>query len=138
MSNIALAAAVLIVGVLVGYNVRGERDAAIVSAAGDRERACKSELDGKATAVDDLRREVATQRERHEKALAATQATLAARERENTVLRDAAQTSINAIRTAAHDDASCAPLARLPVCSAVARQLWPAAVEAAAAEHSAH
>ena len=130
MSNIVLAAALLLVGALVGYNVRAERDAAIVSAAGDRERACKSELDGKATAVGDLRREVDAQRERHEKALAAAEAKGATRDHENTTLRDGAQTSINAIRTAAHDDASCAPLARLPVCSAVARQLWPAAVDA--------
>ena len=130
------AIALLFAAAVAGYAFHGDRDAGAITAAESATAVCHSALDSQKAALADVRKQLADLRERHDLAKRAAEKVLAEREAENTALGERVAALTESLRKSAHADASCAPLARLAVCSAVAGRLWPAATEAAADSHT--
>lgn len=125
----------LMLGAMAGYAYHGERDAEAIRVAEASTAVCESALAGNKTSLADVRKQLDALRERHDLAKRAAEKVLAERDAENAALGERVAALTESLRKSAHADASCAPLARLAVCSAVAGRLWPAATEAAADSH---
>ncbi len=136
-TELALAALLLLLGSIGGYWVadtlagrtieglnkqlaQAKADTAVAVAAVDATRTALGALKGKLDALQT----------RHDAMRTLGEAELAARaQRIDQLQRDAARRQSALVEKGR--DATCAELARLPVCAAVAGQLWPAAGEAA-------
>jgi uncharacterized protein HemX len=118
-----------------GYMYRGEKDAASVTTATSNVSVCQSTADAKQAALDTLGAKFADLQTRHEAAMKASTDVLDARAEEIAGLQAKAASRINTARKSSHDDPDCVSLSTLPVCTAVAGQLWPAAAQAPAAAH---
>ncbi len=129
-------AALLAAAVLAGYAWHDSRDQAAISAAQSDAAVCRSALAGNQGALADVRTKLADLQRRHDAALAAATKALDARDAETLAQRASAEARSNAIRNAAHADADCAALDRLPVCARIAGQLWPRGAAAAAGAHA--
>lgn len=130
------ALALLLVAAVAGYAFRGNRNAQAIATAQSNEAVCRSALESNGASLADVKKTLADVRKRHDEAKAAAEKVLAARDEEIAALTKAAKDKADSIRKTAYDDADCASLARLPVCSVVARQLWPGTAEAHADDHA--
>lgn len=132
LSTIAIAGvAALAIGFFFsGAHWQASRDSEALSAANANGAVCESALTSKGDAVKEIQRQLDDLRGRHARALKDSERTLAERDAEIAVLTATANEKTTIIRKAAHDDAECASLARLPVCAAIARELWPSSTAA--------
>ena len=135
--GIVLLAALALVSAVIGYAFRGDRNQVAISTAQGNEQVCQSALASNQARLADLRQQLDAQRTQHDALLAAADKGLAERDDEIKTLREAAATRASNIRESAHE-VDCAALVRMPVCTAVARELWPAAAQGAAADRHAH
>lgn len=136
-AGIALLAALALVSAVLGYAFRGDRNQVAISTAQGNEQVCQSALASNQARLADIQQQLTHQRELHDKLLAAADSALDARDDEIKTLREAADKRASNILESAHE-VDCAALARMPVCPAVARELWPAAAQGAAADRHAH
>jgi hypothetical protein len=139
MSKIGLEALVLcallfIAGVL-GYGFRGDRNQDQIRTANSNFDVCTSAMKGTQAALHVLSVKFTELQTRHEAAMTDSAAALDQRDNEITQLHSAATRRTTSARSAAHVDPDCQTLARLPVCAAVARQLWPAATQTSTGHH---
>lgn len=136
LAEIGVLTVLLLCAAIGGYAFRSDRTQAAITAAQSDTAVCQAALDSKQTALDRVGKSLADLRDRHATALADATAALDARDADIAALQAAAAHRTTTIRENAHADADCASLARLPVCAAVAGQLWPAiAAPGTAAAH---
>lgn len=125
-----LGLAVVLLSGGIGYAWRGVQDAesvaqanaAVETASGTFAAAAESQL----ATIASLDGRLADLRQRHEAMRQAADAALETRASENAALVERVARLTNDIKGSTHDP-SCAPLAALPVCAAVASRLWPEA-----------
>lgn len=124
--------ALLALMAVIGWSVRGGHDQQLLLDGAKSLSACEAGSHANDTTIESLKKQLADLRAQHDKALADANRTLGERDLRIKTLTDAATRRAGAIARAPHDDANCKALANLPVCAAVAGQLWPAATKAAA------
>ncbi|KAB2901266.1 MAG: hypothetical protein F9K31_02455 [Dokdonella sp.] len=116
-----------------GWSSAGHRSRAALEQAQQQAAVCADQLRSKASAMEHVRSQLDDLRARHEAALAQATAALDAREAQMEALRAERDRRIYSIGRLVHDDPAVAALDRLPVPAALARQLWPASGQGAAA-----
>lgn len=124
--QIVLALLLLIVGGTGGYTYAARHGAATLGTVQADLAVCTSAATAKAAALAAIEQHLADQRARHDAMLRDAEAALAGRDAAIESLQAEAAALRSAITGAARN-ADCADLARLPVCAAVDRRLWPAA-----------
>ena len=130
--ELLLLAALLALAGVVGYAYRGDMDNQVISAANAANATCLAGAGAKDQVLATVKDQVAALRKQHDDALAAAAPALQQREADVTALADTARQRATAIAQSPHDDKDCQALGDLPVCAAVARQLWPALAPARA------
>lgn len=128
MNYAATAAALVllvVVGGIAGWAWRDGSARDQIAAAQSATTECANAAAATEARVKELAERYAALMERHQKLRQDADAALAGRDAELDILRGAETARVHSIRGAAHADATCAALARLPVCTAIADQLWP-------------
>lgn len=118
-----------ILGAIGGYVFHGDREAKAMRVAESNYAVCSSALTSNEVVLADVQKALADVRARHDKAMKVATEVLEARDGEIKTLQAAAVEAAASIRKSAHDDANCVDLARMPVCAAIARELWPDATQ---------
>jgi hypothetical protein len=136
LEAIALGALLLLAGVI-GWAWRGEKDQQELLVANASVATCSSAAGASAAALTTTQATLKNMRERHDTALADANRALAERSTQIQALNQVATDRATHIVQSPHDDPNCKALADLPICAAVADQLWPVRTQAHAGDHAA-
>jgi hypothetical protein len=126
---LALAALIALAGVI-GWGMRGEHDQQQLLDNAKALSTCEAGNHANDSAIAALKTQLADLRAKHDQAVADAEHELVARDQQIKDLTDAATRRAGAIARSPHDDANCKALADLPLCAAVAGQLWPVSTAA--------
>ncbi len=128
-----LLALVVALSAIGGYAWRDSRAVREIAAANDDTNRCTEAAALKQTVLDRVTTTLTDLRKRHADMKAAADAAIESRDHEIAALKREETARTDRLRKAGHEDPECTALAAMPVCTAVARELWP--VQAAGRDH---
>lgn len=116
----------LLLGAAIGYQICAQKMGPKIGAAQTDAARCADAATSQQAVIDDLRQRARKQTAQLVAAKHVADAAMQARDNLQRKVAAQAAKSETHLRQVAHDDPSCADLARMPICPAVADSVWPA------------